>query len=108
MKSLGLVEVPSTSAAITCLDAMCKAADVSLVTWERKLGGRLVTLIVEGSVSAVQAAVDAAKEQTILPIAASAVIAAPHSETQRIVKLSASRINKVGQKDNSSKYLSEV
>ena len=56
MKSLGLVEVQSTTAAIDCLDLMCKAADVDFVTWERKLGGRLVTVIVEGQVSAVTAA----------------------------------------------------
>ena len=51
-------------AAVESLDAMCKAADVSLVTWERKWGGRLVTIIVEGTVSDVTAAVDAAKHIT--------------------------------------------
>ena len=37
MKSLGLVEVSGVSAAVDCLDLMCKAAEVELVTWERKL-----------------------------------------------------------------------
>lgn len=94
MKSLGLIEVQSVAAAVTCLDTMCKAADVQLVTWERKLGGRLVTLIVEGDVSAVQAAVDAARTESIKPLAAAAVIASPHSETERMVLLSASRLAK--------------
>ena len=60
MRSLGFVEVSGVSAAIDALDIMCKAAEVELVSWERKLGGRLVTVIVTGSVSAVTAAVDSA------------------------------------------------
>lgn len=58
MNALGLIEVPSVTASVGCLDAMCKTADVRFVTWERKLGGRLVTIIVEGDVSAVTAAVE--------------------------------------------------
>ena len=49
MNSLGFVEVSGVTAAIDALDIMCKSADVSLVSWERKLGGRLVTLIITGS-----------------------------------------------------------
>ena len=62
MKSLGLVEVSGVTAAVDCLDIMCKSANVEFVTWERKLGGRLVTIIVKGSVSAVTAAVQNAVE----------------------------------------------
>ena len=94
MKSLGLIEVESVAAAIDCLDIMCKAADVSLVTWERKLGGRLVVIIVEGSISAVTAAVEAADTMAIKSLAAKAVIANPHSETERMVLKSASRLKK--------------
>ena len=36
-KSYGLIEVPSTTAAIDALDIMCKTADVEFVTWEKKL-----------------------------------------------------------------------
>ena len=94
MKSLGLVEVSGVTGAIDCLDIMCKSADVSLVTWERKLGGRLVTLVVEGDVSAVTAAVENAVAGGIVKPCAYAVIASPHEETQRLVALSASRIQK--------------
>ena len=52
MKALGFFEIPSVTAAFAALDVMCKTADVALVTWERKLGGRLVTLIIEGDVAA--------------------------------------------------------
>jgi len=95
--SYGLIEVSGVVAAIDSLDAMCKAAEVSLVTWERKLGGRLVTIIVEGSVSDVKAAVEAAKniaQANHHILAASGVIAAPCEETRKIVARSAKRIQK--------------
>ena len=94
MKSLGFVEVSGVVAAVDALDIMCKSADVSLVSWERKLGGRLVTLIVTGSVSAVQAAVDNAVAGCIKKPCSTAVIANPHPETVRLVELSAQRLKK--------------
>ena len=50
----GFFEIPSTTAAIDALDIMCKTADVEFITWEKKLGGRLVTIIIRGSVSDVK------------------------------------------------------
>ena len=94
MKSLGFVEVSGVVAAVDALDIMCKSADVALVSWERKLGGRLVTLIVTGNVSAVTAAVESAKEQCIKKPCATAVIANPHPETVRLAELSAKRLEK--------------
>ena len=49
-KSYGFIEITGVVAAINALDIMCKTADVELESWERKLGGRLVTLIVQGDV----------------------------------------------------------
>ena len=94
MKSLGLVEVSGVTAGIDCLDIMCKAANVDFVTWERKLGGRLVTVIVQGDVSAVTAAVESAVAGCIVKPVAHAVIASPHEETTRMVNLSAARIQR--------------
>ncbi len=91
-KSYGFIEIPSTTAAIDALDIMCKAADVEFVTWEKKLGGRLVTVIVEGSISAVTVAVEAASEQAIKAPVAKTVIANPHEEIVRIINQSASRL----------------
>ena len=88
------MEVSGVSAAIDALDIMCKAADVELVSWERKLGGRLVTVIITGTVSAVTAAVESAVAHCIKKPCAHAVIANPHEETMRMAQLSASRINK--------------
>jgi len=94
MESLGLIEVSSVTGAVDCLDIMCKTADVRFVTWERKLGGRLVTIIVEGRVSAVTEAVEAAMARSIIKPCAHAVIANPHEETARMVEISASRMKK--------------
>ncbi len=94
MKSIGLVEVSGVTAAIDCLDIMCKSADVEFVTWERKLGGRLVTIVVEGQVSAVTAAVENAMANAIKKPVSHAVIASPHEEVQRLLELSASRMKK--------------
>ena len=48
-KSYGFIEITGVVAAMDALDIMCKTADVELASWERKLGGRLVTIIVEGA-----------------------------------------------------------
>ncbi len=93
MKSLGLIEIPGVTAAIEALDTMCKTADVEFVTWERKLGGRLVTIIVRGDVSAVTEAIEAARRTAIIKPCAYAVIANPHEETERMVNVSKSRMN---------------
>ncbi len=94
MKSLGLIEVSGVTAAIDCLDIMCKSAEVELVTWERKLGGRLVTVIVRGDVAAVTAAVENAVKGGLKKPVAHAVIANPHSETERLLKISAARLER--------------
>ena len=75
--SLGLIEIQALGHAIFVLDAMTKAADVEFVATERKLGGRLVTLVVKGNVSAVTAAIEAGVE----------VIAKPNTEILKFLHL---------------------
>lgn len=96
--SLGLLEISGVAPAVDALDIMLKTADVSFVTWERKLGGRLVTIIVEGNVAAVTEAVEAAAARAIRRPVATAVIANPHEETMRLVAVSASRLAKKAKK----------
>lgn len=60
-KALGMVETRGLIGSIEAADAMIKAADVHLVKQE-KIDGGLVSVLVEGDVGAVQAAVDAGKE----------------------------------------------
>lgn len=87
--SLGLVEVSALGNAIIMLDDMLKAADVEFVATERKLGGRLVTIVVRGELTAVKAAVDAgvARAKQCDCLKASQVIARPHNEIFKFLHL---------------------
>ena len=60
-RALGMIETRGLIGSIEAADAMLKAADVTLVKQE-KVDAALVTVLVQGDVSAVQAAVDAGKE----------------------------------------------
>ena len=82
MKAIALLEVQAMVAAITGLDAMVKAADVRLIHVEKRLGGRLVTVVVEGAVSAVRAALDAgaAAAAEVGNVKSCEVIANPHPD----------------------------
>ncbi len=109
-KAYGFIEISGVVSAIEALDIMCKAAEVSFVTWERKLGGRLVTLVIEGEVEAVKASVEAANSVTTIrkPVA-SGILARPHDEIRRIVAISASRLkNKETKQPENTDYLKEV
>lgn len=93
MTSYGFIEITGVVAAVDALDIMCKTADVSLASWERKLGGRLVTMIIEGSVEDVAQAISTASANAIKKPVSYGVIANPHEEIRRLVALSASRWN---------------
>lgn len=56
--ALGMVETRGMVAAIESADAMLKAANVRLVSYD-KVGGGLVAVFVRGEVGAVKAATDA-------------------------------------------------
>ena len=86
-KAIALLEVQAMVAAIAGLDAMCKAADVRLIHVEKRLGGRLVTVVVEGSVSAVEAAAaaGAAAAAKVGNVKLCEVIARPHPDIMRFL-----------------------
>ena len=88
MKAVALLEVQAMVAAITGLDAMVKAADVTLIHVEKRLGGRLVTVVVEGEVSAVTAALEAgaAAASEVGNVKVKEVIANPHPEIMKFLK----------------------
>jgi len=95
MSALGFVEVSGVVAAIEALDSMLKTADVEFVTWENRLGGRLVTVVVSGSVSAVKEAIEigSARANEITKTVAQAIIANPHEEVMKLIKISAKKLN---------------
>ena len=85
MNSIGLLEVQGLVASIEGLDAMLKAADVRLVHTEKRLGGRLVTLVIKGKVDAVTAAVEAGKmrAESLGEVFGCEIIANPHEEVTK-------------------------
>ena len=101
-KALGFIEITGVVAAMDALDIMCKAADVSLATWERKLGGRLVTLVVEGDVDAVKASVEAASAGALKKPVSVGILPNPHPEIIKMVELSASRFKGKPEPDSDS------
>ena len=86
--AIALLEVQAMVTAIVGLDAMVKAANVKLIHVEKRLGGRLVTVVVEGSVSAVTAALEAGVEaaKTVGNVACAEVIARPHVDIVNFIK----------------------
>ena len=87
-KAIALLEVQAMVTAIVGLDAMIKAADVKLIHVEKRLGGRLVTVGGEGSVSAVQAAAEAGKAAAaeVGNVKLCEVIARPHPEVMKFLR----------------------
>ena len=88
--SFGIVEVSGLVASIVGLDAMLKTAEVRLVHSEKRLGGRLVTYVITGSVSAVKAAVEAGANSAapLGQVYGQAVIASPHTELVKFFDVS--------------------
>ena len=87
MKAIALLEVQAMVAAIGGVDAMVKAADVKLIHVEKRLGGRLVTVVVEGEVSAVTAALEAGKNAAaeVGNVKVCEVIARPHPDVMKFL-----------------------
>ena len=89
--ALGILEVQGFVCAVESLDTMLKAAEVRLVHKEERLGGRLVTLIITGEVSAVKAAVEAGSASVVRygKVFGAEVIARPHNELLKFFDLEA-------------------
>jgi microcompartment protein CcmL/EutN len=87
MKSKGFIETRGLVAAIEAADAMVKAANVEIVS-RKIIGGGLVTVIIEGDVGAVKAAVDAgaAAAQKVGELVSVHVIARPNPELDEFFK----------------------
>ena len=85
-EALGMIETRGLVAAIEAADAMCKAANVTLVGTE-KIGSGLVTIMVRGDVGAVKSAVEsgAASASRLGELVATHVIPRPHSDVEMIL-----------------------
>ena len=85
-EALGMVETRGLTAAIEAADAMCKAANVTLVGTE-KIGSGLVTVMVRGDVGAVKSAVEAGavSAERLGELVAQHVIPRPHTDVDCIL-----------------------
>ncbi|MGL5435588.1 MAG: propanediol utilization microcompartment protein PduA [Lachnospiraceae bacterium] len=84
--ALGMVETKGLVGAIEAADAMVKAANVTLVGYE-KIGSGLVTVMVRGDVGAVKAATDAgaASAKAVGEVVSTHVIPRPHTDVEKIL-----------------------
>ena len=85
-EALGMIECRGLVAMIEAADAAVKAANVTLVGWE-KIDAGLVTAIVRGEVAAVKAAVDAgaAAGRRVGEVLSTHVIPRPHSNIDEAI-----------------------
>ena len=84
--ALGMIETKGLVGAIEAADAMVKAANVTLVGYE-KIGSGLVTVMVRGDVGAVKAATDAGAvaARNVGELKSVHVIPRPHSEVESLL-----------------------
>ncbi|MEW8958022.1 MAG: BMC domain-containing protein [Moorella sp. (in: firmicutes)] len=84
-QALGIIEVRGLAAAVAAADTAAKTAAVTILGYEPTKGSGLVVLKISGEVSAVTAAIEAAREQAakVSTVFASRVIARPHEELAR-------------------------
>jgi microcompartment protein CcmL/EutN len=84
--ALGFIETQGFTAVFEAIDTACKAASVEVVGKE-KLGGGYVTVIIQGQLSAVTAAIDAGKEKVngLGKLIAAHVIARPSEAVLRLL-----------------------
>lgn len=88
-EALGMIETKGFIALVEAVDAMMKAANVKFLGWD-KVGSGLVSAFVSGDVAAVKAATDAgaAAAGRIGQVMSVQVIARPHDDLQRVLKVS--------------------
>ena len=99
MQALGMVETRGLVALIEASDAMCKAASVDLMGWDR-VGGGMVTGFVRGDVAAVKAATDAgaAAAARIGEVVSVHVIPRPHDELEQALPQGPTKPRRAAQK----------
>lgn len=85
-EALGMVETKGLVGCIEAADAMVKAANVTLIGYE-KIGYGLVTAMVRGDVGAVKAATDAgaAAAKKVGEVVSVHVIPRPHTDVEKIL-----------------------
>lgn len=87
--AIGIIETQYFTVAMEMLDHVCKTAQVELLSSEKYLGGRLVSLIIGGSVADVTEAIRTAEAlgqtKTNRPLKKALIITNPHEEILRFI-----------------------
>jgi microcompartment protein CcmL/EutN len=80
-EALGMIETKGYVGSVEASDAMVKAANVRLIK-TIQIGGGLITVLAEGDIGSIKAAVDAGSKAAALvgELVGSHVIARPHEE----------------------------
>lgn len=86
LEALGMIETKGLVTLIEASDAMLKAANVTLLGWQ-KIGSGMVTAFVSGDVAAVKAAVDAGATAAgrVGEVVGVQVIPRPHEDTNHVL-----------------------
>src|SRR3977135_2507695 len=86
LEALGMIETKGLTALVEACDAMLKAANVTLLGWQ-KIGSGLVTAMVAGDVAAVKAAIDAgaAAAGRVGEVVGVQVIPRPHEDVASVL-----------------------
>jgi ethanolamine utilization protein EutM len=86
IEALGLLETKGLTALLEGTDAILKAANVQMTSWERA-GAGLVTVFVRGDVASVKAAIDAGSEAAskVGTVVSAHVIARPHDQLAPLI-----------------------
>ena len=87
-EALGMIETRGLTSLIEAADASVKAANVTLVGWE-KIGSGYVTVLMRGDVAAVKAATDAgaAAARRVGELISVHVIPRPHANLSEIFNI---------------------
>lgn len=85
-EALGMIETRGLVGAVEAADSMVKAANVTLIGYE-KIGSGLVTVMVRGDVGAVKAATDAgvAAAKGVGEVVSVHVIPRPHTDVEKML-----------------------
>ena len=86
VEALGMIEVKGFVPLVEATDAMLKAANVEVLTWD-KVGAGLAAVFVSGDVAAVKAATDAGANAAsrIGEVVSVQVIPRPHEDVETIL-----------------------
>ncbi len=95
LEALGMIETKGFIALLEATDAMLKAANVTLVGWD-KVGSGLVSAFVVGDVAAVKSATDAgaAAAGRVGEVVSVHVIPRPHEDLSIVLPPSINRVSK--------------